>query len=131
MPTMPVAVPNLSGVELKALAGSPYAAAYPSHEKIPTLVVNNFPALGRLSAMRFIEWSQENPGGAISLPTGKTPEHFIAWVARILKNWDSGEMRQILEQNGVDPSRGKPDMRSLSFVQIDEFYPMPSAQKNS
>ena len=131
MPIMPVAVPNLSGVEMKALAGSPYAAAYPSHEKIPTLVVNNFPALGRLAAMRFIEWAQENPGGAISLPTGKTPEHFIAWVARILKNWESGDMRQILEQNGVNASRGKPDMRSLSFVQIDEFYPMPSAQKNS
>ena len=33
--------------------------------------------------MRFIEWVQQNPGGVISLPTGKTPEHFIKWVQRL------------------------------------------------
>lgn len=128
---MPLTVPEFSPVELKAISESPYAAAYPASEKIPALIVNNFPALGRLAAMRFIEWAQANPGGVISLPTGKTPEHFIAWVSRILKTWDSAEMRQILERNGVSPSRGKPDMQSLSFVQIDEFYPMPAQQKNS
>ncbi|MEI6231739.1 MAG: glucosamine-6-phosphate deaminase [Planctomycetota bacterium] len=131
MPLTPIATPNFTPVELKALAGSPYAAAYPLHEKMPTLIVNNFPALGRLAAMRFIEWAQGNPGGAISLPTGKTPEHFIAWVTRILKTWNSSEMGLILEQNGVSVSRGKPDMGSLKFVQIDEFYPMPAQQKNS
>ena len=131
MPISFATQPKLSPVELKALAESPYAAAYPSHEKMATLIVNNFPALGRLAAMRFIEWAQDNPGGAISLPTGKTPEHFIAWVTRMLKTWDSAETGRILEKNGVSAARGKPDMRSLSFVQIDEFYPMPAEQKNS
>ena len=43
---------------------------YEPEEKIPTIVVNNFPALGKLTALRFIEWVQNNPGGVISLPTG-------------------------------------------------------------
>src|SRR5262249_25634366 len=122
---------NLSAVESRALSASPYAAIYPPAEKIPALVVSNFPALGRLSAMRFIEWAQANPEGVISLPTGKTPEHFIAWVSRILRTWDTPDMRRILEDNGIESARGKPDMRGLHFVQIDEFYPMPAERKNS
>jgi len=122
---------TLSAVEAKALAASLYKLSYPPMEKIPALVVNNFPALGRLSAMRFIEWAQANPGGVVSLPTGKTPEHFIAWVARILRTWDKPDMRRILDENGVDASKGKPDMAALNFVQIDEFYPMPAERKNS
>lgn len=44
---------------------------------LPYLVVENFPKLGLLTALRFLEWVSENPDGVISLPTGKTPEHFI------------------------------------------------------
>ena len=62
----------------------------------------------------------------ISLPTGKTPEHFIQWVKRILGKWDSPETRSLLEENGLDPGV-RPDMRSLRFVQIDEFYTVPFA----
>ena len=68
---------GLSPVERRVLEGSPFAALYPPTEKIRALVVDNFPALGKLAAMRFIEWVQDHPGGVISLPTGKTPEHFI------------------------------------------------------
>jgi glucosamine-6-phosphate deaminase len=64
------------------------------------------------------------------LPTGKTSEHFIKWVQRILAQWDSKEIQLLLELYGVDRS-AKPDMQSLSFVQIDEFYPMDSSQQNS
>jgi glucosamine-6-phosphate deaminase len=117
-------------VEKVALSASPFAALYPPTEKIATIVVETFPALGRLAAMRFVEWVQDHPGGVISLPTGKTPEHFIKWVRRLLDKWDAPDVRRLLEQAGVDPSR-KPDMKSLHFVQIDEFYPMDSSQHNS
>ncbi len=121
---------QLTPVETRAIEHSPLDPIYTPDEKIPVITVSNFPALGRLIAMRFIEWVQANPGGVVALPTGKTPEHFIKWVERLLTTWDSPETRAILEESGVDPGR-KPDMRSLHFVQIDEFYPIPPTQKNS
>ena len=121
---------ELTPVEQKAIEQLDFAPLYPPRERIPVVTVSNFPALGRLAAMRFIEWAQNNPGGVISLPTGKTPEHFIKWVSRILKQWDTPEIREILEASRVDPDR-RPDMGSLHFVQIDEFYPIESSQKNS
>jgi glucosamine-6-phosphate deaminase len=121
---------RLSPVEQKAVEASPLDPIYPPEEKIPTVVVDNFPALGRLAAMRFLEWAQQNPGGVISLPTGKTPEHFIKWVRRMLATWNDEQTRGLLEESGVDPAV-KPDMASLHFVQIDEFYPIEPIQKNS
>ncbi len=47
---------------------------------IPYIIVENFPKLGLLTALRFLEWTAENPEGVISLPTGKTPEYFITWT---------------------------------------------------
>ncbi len=120
----------LTRVEDVAVRASAFDVLYGPAEKIPTIVVENFPALGKLAAMRFIEWVQAHPGGVISLPTGKTPEHFIKWVQRVLNHWDTPEIRATLEQAGVDPAK-KPDMASLHFVQIDEFYPIDSAQHNS
>lgn len=70
------------------------------------------------------------PGGVISLPTGKTPEHFIRWVKQILSTWNSKKTKDLLEENGINPAI-KPDMKSLHFVQIDEFYPINSSQHNS
>jgi glucosamine-6-phosphate deaminase len=122
--------PRLTPVEQHALAASPHDILYPPTEKIATLVVDNFPSLGRLAALRFLEWVQGNPGGVISLPTGKTPEHFIRWVDRVLKTWDEPETRSLLEATGMDPAV-RPDMHSLHFVQIDEFYPIDPEQHNS
>ncbi|MFC1635690.1 glucosamine-6-phosphate deaminase [Planctomycetota bacterium] len=121
---------NLTDVEKIAVQASSFAALYPPTEKIATIVVENFPALGKLAAMRFIEWIQDHPGGVISLPTGKTPEHFMKWVRRLLDGWDTRDVRRLLEQAGVDPAK-KPDMKSLHFVQIDEFYPIDSTHHNS
>jgi glucosamine-6-phosphate deaminase len=73
---------------------------------------------------------QSNPEGVVSLPTGKTPEHFIRWVQRILGAWDDPQVRAELEAGGVDPGR-RPDMAGLHFVQIDEFYPIEPTQANS
>ena len=120
----------LTQVEALALEASPFADLYPPEEKIRTIVVENFPALGKLAAMRFLEWVQNNPGGMISLPTGKTPEHFIKWVERLLATWDEKATRKLLEEHGVDPGV-RPRMDSLHFVQIDEFYPINPTQHNS
>ncbi|MHC4700514.1 MAG: glucosamine-6-phosphate deaminase, partial [Planctomycetota bacterium] len=121
---------NLTQVEKVAVEASAFAEIYRPTEKMAAIVVENFPSLGRLAAMRFVEWVQHNPGGVISLPTGKTPEHFIKWVRRLLSGWEKPEIRELLEESGVDPSK-KPDTKSLNFVQIDEFYPMDPSQHNS
>ena len=119
-----------SSVESLELQKGGRALMYPPTEKIRVVEVENFPLLGKLSAFRFIEWVVKNPGGVISLPTGKTPEHFIKWVTRILERWDAPEMRKQCEAYGIECSR-RPDMESLWFVQIDEFYPMDATQQNS
>jgi glucosamine-6-phosphate deaminase len=120
----------LSRVEQVILKMSQYDYLYPPTEKIPTMAVPHFPMLGKLTALRFLEWVQQNPGGVVSLPTGKTPEYFIKWVNRFLKGWDKQPIQAELKEAGVDSSI-KPDMKSLYFVQIDEFYPINSAQTNS
>ncbi|AFH49008.1 Hypothetical protein IALB_1298 [Ignavibacterium album JCM 16511] len=120
----------LSKVEEYYLDQSGRELIYKPTEKIPVIQVPNFPELGKMTALRFIEWMQENPGGVISLPTGKTPEHFIKWVAHFLKNWDKENVVNELKKVGLDPGN-KPDITSFRFVQIDEFYPIDTNQHNS
>jgi glucosamine-6-phosphate deaminase len=119
-----------SRVEEFAIAQSGQALRYPPTENINVLVVENFPDLGKITALRFLEWAQNNPGWTISLPTGKTPEHFIKWVSHLLGTWNTKDTRAILEQSGVDPAT-RPDMKSFHFIQIDEFYPINPHQHNS
>ncbi len=119
-----------SRVEKIALEKSGMKLKYEPEEKIGIIIVESFPELGRLSALRFLEWVQNNPDGVISLPTGKTPEYFIIEVQRFLKNWNRKEVQRDLEEGGVDPEK-RPDMKSLSFVQIDEFYPINPLHHNS
>ncbi len=121
---------TLTPVERKALATSPFVDLYAPTEKIRTIVVDNFPSLGKLAAMRFIEWVQHNPGGVVSLPTGKTPEHFIRWVMHLVEHWGEDEVLGELAACDIDPQT-KPAMASLHFVQIDEFYPIDPGQSNS
>ncbi len=98
--------------------------------RIPYICVDNFPKLGLLTSLRFLEWVSENPNGVISLPTGKTPEFFIKWTQFLLENWDNAKGKSIREQYGLLVS-SKPVLSNLHFVQIDEFYPISSAQRNS
>jgi glucosamine-6-phosphate deaminase len=98
--------------------------------KIPYIAVDNFPQLGLFTSLRFIEWVLENPTGVISLPTGKTPEHFIKWTQYFLANWEQPKAQKILKKYGI-VAKAKPDMSGLHFVQIDEFYPISSKQQNS
>ncbi|HPA86237.1 MAG TPA: hypothetical protein PK106_00480 [Bacteroidales bacterium] len=96
----------------------------------PYIVVQNFPNLGLLTSLRFLEWVAENPEGVISLPTGKTPEYFIKWTNRILTDWKKAPIRKLIDENGMKLSR-KPSLKGLHFVQIDEFYPINPKQHNS
>ncbi len=97
---------------------------------IPYVRVENFPKLGLLTSLRFLEWVSNNPDGVISLPTGKTPEHFIKWTQYFLNNWNDKKAEEIKKNNGLLITN-KPDFRGLHFVQIDEFYPINPRQHNS
>lgn len=97
---------------------------------IPYVVVQNFPSLGLLTSLRFLEWVAGNPEGVISLPTGKTPEYFIKWTNKLLSDWNKPESRKFMEENGLALSK-KPSLKGLHFVQIDEFYPINPRQHNS
>lgn len=98
--------------------------------KIPYLLVDNFPKLGLITACRFLEWAANNPNGVISLPTGKTPEYFIKWSQYLLENWDTKKGKEIRGKYNLANVK-KPVLSGLTFVQIDEFYPISSSQNNS
>jgi glucosamine-6-phosphate deaminase len=119
-----------SVVEQHALQTSGRPLSYPPSEKIGVIAVDSFPALGTLTALRFIEWVQHNPEGLIALPTGKTPEYFIREVSRFLRGWDDKAISAEMGEAGIDTHRPC-DLRGLRFVQIDEFYPIDPSQHNS
>lgn len=119
-----------SKVEQVYLENSGRQLRFKPVEKINIIEVPNFPNLGRLTSLRFIEWAQENPEGVISLPTGKTPEYFLKWTKKYLNDWTKKDVQKELAEAGVDTSR-KPILRGLHFVQIDEFYPIDPGQQNS
>ena len=118
-----------SNVEKIAVKEFKKELLYP-YEKIKVLEVPNFPFLGKIVSLRFIEWLQLNPEGVISLPTGKTPEYFIKWTQFYLKNWDREEVKKELSYWGID-LKNKPKMKNYWFIQMDEFYPMPPDRENS
>jgi len=119
-----------SNVEDYVLKNSKHKLIYPPTEKIGVIEVENYPDLGKLTALRFIEWTLKNPGGVIALPTGKSPEYFIKWTKKFIDEWKSKTVQKILDEYGI-PSASPPIFRDLKFVQIDEFYPMDSRQHNS
>ncbi len=119
-----------SQVEQYYLNKSGKKLQYKPTEKLPVIQVESFPEMGKLTALRFIEWVQHNPDGVVSLPTGKTPEHFIKWVAKILGEWDTKFIQSIISEVGIDTAK-KPALDKLKFVQIDEFYPIDTKQHNS
>ena len=126
----PTASGPTSQVERVALEHSGYEFTYGPEERIPAIVVPNFPALGRLTAARFLEWVLDHPEGVVSLPTGKTPEHFIKHTQRYLETWNHKETQKALDSLGLNTGR-RPVLSGLRFVQIDEFYPIDSKQHNS
>ncbi|KPL25408.1 MAG: glucosamine-6-phosphate isomerase [Bacteroides sp. SM1_62] len=103
---------------------------YEMTTRLPYILVENFPKLGLMTSLRFLEWVLENPEGVISLPTGKTPEYFIKYTEFLLENWNKERGEEIRKACGLEGDR-KPDLRGLHFVQIDEFYPISPEQHNS
>ncbi|CAE7584330.1 nagB [Symbiodinium pilosum] len=55
--------------------------------------------------------------------------YFIKWVQRILQNWTSADIQEEARKFGLQPD--KPKLDKLTFVQIDEFYPISPDQHNS
>lgn len=98
--------------------------------RIPYILTADFPKLGLLTSLRFLEWVTDHPEGVISLPTGKTPEYFIKYTHYLLSHWEQSDTQALLSQYGLGGIK-KPDLRGLQFVQIDEFYPISPAQHNS
>jgi len=123
--TIPMKFESKVEAAFHKISGSPEINTH-----IPYIVVDNFPLMGLLTALRFLEWVSENPNGVISLPTGKTPEYFIKWTTHLLENWDSNKVKELRSKYGVADLQ-KPSLKDLHFVQIDEFYPISSAQHNS
>ena len=121
---------NTSIVEEIALSRTEKKFRYSPTEKIKIIEVDSFPALGKLAAIRFLEWLLLNPEGVISLPTGKTPEYFIKWVTHFLRNWNKADVQKELGGWELEV-KNKPRMKSFTFVQIDEFYPMNPGHENS
>lgn len=97
--------------------------------RIPVITVDNYVELGRLTALRFLEWVCHNPGGVVALPTGRTPEFFIKWMQHYLQHWTRESSSGILARAGL--SGKKPDFASLHFFQLDEFFPINPAHERS
>lgn len=95
--------------------------------KTQVLTVENYVVLGQLTALRFIEWVGNNPGGVVALPTGKTPEFFIKWMQYYLDNWEQESKTGIVGKLGLK----KPDFSSLHFFQLDEFFPINPEHERS
>ena len=106
------------------------AGNYAMSTRMPYILVENFPKLGLLTALRFLEWVSDNPEGVVSLPTGKTPEYFIKFTEFLLENWNKKKGEEIRKTYGLN-NKIKPDLNGLHFVQMDEFYPISSEQHNS
>ncbi len=102
----------------------------PPSTLIPYILVDNFPLLGLIASLRFLEWVSENPSGVVSLPTGKTPEYFIKYTQYLLQNWNTRKGRKIREEYGL-VLQSRPVLNGLQFVQMDEFYPISPTQHNS
>src|SRR6056297_280445 len=130
---------NMDIEKLKSRVEQLHIARTESHlcygdEKLPVLVTGNYPELGRLTALRFLEWAQSNPEGVVGLPTGKTPQFFIHYVQRYMNALgdpaSQAEVLAELEAGGIELGK-EIDLRSLQFVQIDEFYPINPSHGNS
>lgn len=128
---MPEPIPEtVSRVERYFLHLAPVAFLPRSVERVPVLTLANYVELGRVTALRFLEWLQENPEGVTALPTGRTPEYFIRWTRYYLDHWEEEAAGGILADIGL-ADRPKPSCGRARFVQLDEFFPMDPAHERS
>jgi len=95
-----------------------------------TIEVQNIYELGKLVTLRFLEWVAQFPEGVVALPTGRTPEYFIKTLEHYKRNWGSREVQDEINSLGFTAS-DFPDTSRLTFVMLDEFFPMVPSHKNS
>ena len=97
------------------------AGDYDMTTRTPYILVENFPKLGLMTALRFLEWVLENPEGVISLPTGKTPEFFIKYTDFLLENWNKAPAPVWNPQHGKNSwlQNFSFDYSGLHFVAAD------------
>jgi glucosamine-6-phosphate deaminase len=53
--------------------------------RIPYIIAPNFPKLGLMTALRFVEWAAENPTGVIQPAHRKNPRAFYQMDAIFIK----------------------------------------------
>ena len=100
-------------------------------ERSPIVEVNNVYELGQLVAISFLEWCTANPTGVIALPTGKTPEYFIKTLDRFRDSWGTETLITELTALGFTPGASFPDTSQLTFVMLDEFFPISPEHSKS
>ncbi len=115
------------GLEERYLKESHRDYSYPS-EKFKLIVVDDSSELGKLTAIRFLQYVVQHPDGVVALPTGRTPELFIKYLQHFKSHW--AEVREELKTYGLE-SENFPDTSRLRFVQLDEFFPLDPKQENS
>jgi len=122
---------SLTSVERAFVRDSKRQEKYAS-ERIPGVVeVANVGALGKLVCLRFLEWVAANPEGVVSLPTGRTPEMFIAYLKHFRQHWDEPKTQAELKHYGLGNLQCFPETSRLKFVQLDEFFPMHPDHKTA
>ena len=119
-----------SPVERAFLAKSGRDESYPG-EKLRSVEVMNVYELGVIVSLSFMEWVLENPTGVVALPTGRTPEYFIKTLERFREQWGTPSLVAELRALGFEPGLHFPPTSQLTFVMLDEFFPMPAAHRNS
>lgn len=118
----PIHPPRWTAVENKFLSKSGRQQTY-SKEYFPVIEVRNQHELGKLTALRFIEWVQHNPKGVVAFTSGNTPEFFVKFLDFYKNNWHKPQVQSELRSMGIK-SKNFPDTSNLKLVQIEEIYPM-------
>lgn len=118
----PIHQPHWTAVENKFFIKSGRQHTYPK-EYLPVIEVRNQHELGKLTALRFIEWVQYNPRGVVAFTSGNTPEFFVKFLDFYKNNWHKPHVMAELHSMGIK-CKNFPDTRNLKLVQIEEIYPM-------
>ena len=122
-----------SKVEQVFLHDSGLSMRYAPVEKVTSIQVENVYELGKLVSLRFLEWALDHPEGVIALPTGRTPEYFIKTMERLKETWREQQTQaELLKYGFPETSLAEfPMLSGLTFVMLDEFFPMSPKHRNS
>lgn len=118
----PLHSPKWTKVEQKFLLKSTRQQTY-SGEYFPVVEVRDHYELGKLTALRFIEWVQYNPNGVIAFTSGNTPEFFIKFLDYYKNNWHKTAVQEELRSYGIYQKKF-PKTSNLKLVQVEEIYPL-------